>query len=99
MVQGAGPIGLTTLQWARVAGAETLIAVEPDPNRREVALALGADHAVEAGDSAEEFVKDLTSGLGADVVYECAGVAPALPLIASFIPFSTIFSFSSLDNS
>lgn len=78
VVQGAGPIGLTTLQWARVAGAETLIAVEPDPNRREVALALGADHAVEAGDSAEEFVKDLTSGLGADVVYECAGVAPAL---------------------
>ena len=78
VVQGAGPIGLTTLQWARVAGAGTLISVEPDPNRRDVAANLGADYTVEAGDPAQNLVNELTSGLGADVVYECAGVAPAL---------------------
>ena len=78
VVQGAGPIGLTTLQWARVAGAGTLISVEPDSNRRDVASKLGADYTVEAGDPAQNLVNELTSGLGADVVYECAGVAPAL---------------------
>ncbi|MDG2352481.1 MAG: alcohol dehydrogenase catalytic domain-containing protein [Acidimicrobiales bacterium] len=78
VVQGAGPIGLTTLQWAQVAGAETLISVEPDPVRREVASGLGANYTVEAGEPAEELVKEVTAGLGADVVYECAGVSPAL---------------------
>ena len=78
VVQGAGPIGLTTLQWARVAGAETLISVEPDPVRREVASSLGAKYTVEAGEPAQELIKEVTGGLGADVVYECAGVAPAL---------------------
>jgi (R,R)-butanediol dehydrogenase/meso-butanediol dehydrogenase/diacetyl reductase len=78
VVQGAGPIGLTTLQWAQVAGAETLISVEPDPVRREVASGLGANYTVEAGEPAEELVKEVTAGLGADVVYECAGVSSAL---------------------
>ena len=78
VVQGAGPIGLTTLQWARVAGAETLISVEPDRARREVASSLGANYTVEAGEPAQELINEVTGGLGADVVYECAGVAPAL---------------------
>ncbi len=78
VVQGAGPIGLTTLQWARVAGAGILISVEPDPTRREVASSLGADYTVEAGDAAQELINEVTAGLGADVVYECAGVGPAL---------------------
>ena len=84
LVQGAGPIGLTTLQWAQVAGAGTVISVEPDPVRREVALSLGADYAVEAGEKALELVQEVTKGLGADVVYECAGVAPALQSAVDF---------------
>ena len=84
VVQGAGPIGLTTLQWAQVAGAGTVISVEPYPNRREVALSLGADYAVEAGQEAQKLIKEVTKGLGADIVYECAGVAPALQNAVDF---------------
>ena len=42
-VFGLGAIGLITLQLARLAGASTVIALDPLPNRRNLALALGAD--------------------------------------------------------
>ena len=46
VVQGAGPIGLSTLQWVRVAGAGTIVVVEPNEARRDLSLAIGAHHAV-----------------------------------------------------
>ncbi len=73
VVQGAGPIGLGTMQWVRAAGAGVVIVVEPNERRRDLALALGAHHAVAPGDEADDLVKSLTHGLGADIVYECVG--------------------------
>ena len=73
VIQGAGPIGLSTLQWVCVAGAGTIIVVEPNEKRRALSLALGAHHAVDPS-SAKEFISDQTSGLGADIIYECAGI-------------------------
>ena len=73
VIQGAGPIGLSTLQWARVAGAGTIIVVEPNESRRKLSLALGAHHAVDPSESSA-FISDHTMGLGADIVYECAGI-------------------------
>ena len=73
VIQGAGPIGLSTLQWVRVAGAGMIIVVEPNERRRDLSLALGAHHAIDPS-SAMEFISDQTSGLGADIVYECAGI-------------------------
>ncbi len=51
-VFGLGAIGLVALQLARLAGADQVIAVDPLANRREVALALGADMTLDpsAGD-------------------------------------------------
>jgi len=73
VVQGGGPIGLTTLQWARAGGAGRTIVVEPTPHRRELATTLGADVVVAPGPEADALVRDETRGLGADVVYECVG--------------------------
>lgn len=73
VVQGAGPIGLGTLQWVRAAGAGRVIVVEPNPRRQELALLLGAHDAVEPGAAADEVIKAHTHGLGADIVYECVG--------------------------
>ncbi len=78
VVQGAGPIGLSTLQWVRAGGAGTIVAIEPNADRRAMAAALGADHVVEPGAPAAELVLELTHGLGADVVYECAGRPAAI---------------------
>ena len=73
VIQGAGPIGLSTLQWVRVAGAGTIVVIEPNDARRNLSLALGAHHAVSPSE-ATEFISNLTKGLGADIVYECAGI-------------------------
>jgi (R,R)-butanediol dehydrogenase / meso-butanediol dehydrogenase / diacetyl reductase len=73
VIQGGGPIGLGTMQWVRAAGAGVVVVVEPNPQRRDLALALGAHHAVAPGEPCNELVKDLTHGLGADIVYECVG--------------------------
>lgn len=73
VVQGAGPIGLATLQWVRAAGAGRVIVVEPNAQRRALALALGADVASAPGSEATGLVMELTHGLGADIVYECVG--------------------------
>jgi (R,R)-butanediol dehydrogenase / meso-butanediol dehydrogenase / diacetyl reductase len=73
VIQGAGPIGLGTMQWVRAAGAGRVIVIEPSPERRDLARSLGAHHAVAPGDEANQVIQELTHGLGADIVYECVG--------------------------
>jgi len=77
-VVGCGHLGLWMIQGARVAGAERIIAVEPNPERRAVAGKLGATHLVDPGEGDSiERVRELTGGRGADYVLEAAGNADA----------------------
>jgi (R,R)-butanediol dehydrogenase/meso-butanediol dehydrogenase/diacetyl reductase len=78
VVQGAGPIGLLSAQFARAAGAGQVVVVEPSESRRRLARELGVDVAVAPGAEADEQVRTLTRGLGADVVIECAGASALL---------------------
>ncbi|MCL5103997.1 MAG: NAD(P)-dependent alcohol dehydrogenase [Armatimonadetes bacterium] len=79
VVLGAGAIGLSTVQAAKVAGARRIIVSEPIAARRELAIKLGACDAIDplASDAVEE-VKRLTGGRGADAVFECAGDSEAV---------------------
>ena len=77
-VVGCGPIGLLTVQCARIAGAGHVVAVEPDAGRRERALALGADSAFAPGPELREHLNELTGGLRADIAFDCAGVPQTL---------------------
>jgi (R,R)-butanediol dehydrogenase/meso-butanediol dehydrogenase/diacetyl reductase len=77
VVQGAGPIGLLAAQFARAAGAGQVLLVEPSEARRKVGLELGASMAL-TPDEAADAVQAETGGLGADVVFECAGVPSLL---------------------
>jgi len=47
VVFGAGPVGLSAVQGARVKGAARIISVEPIAYRRELAMKLGATHVVD----------------------------------------------------
>ena len=85
VVQGAGPIGLTTVQWARAAGAGEVIVVEPNERRRALAAELGATVTCDVGAEAGQIVRDHTKGLGADIVYECVGRAPAIQSAADLV--------------
>jgi S-(hydroxymethyl)glutathione dehydrogenase/alcohol dehydrogenase len=46
-VVGCGPLGLSAIQGARIAGASTIIAIDPIRVRRELALKVGATHALD----------------------------------------------------
>lgn len=75
VVLGGGPIGLLTLQCARIAGAGTVILVEPQPARRNLGQRLGADRIIDPGaEDAATAVNEWLGQTGADVVYECAGI-------------------------
>jgi len=83
VVLGVGPLGMCFLMKARMLGAGTILAVDLSDYRLSFAKRLGADHVLNAGRTPKEerlqFVKDLTSGRGADMVIECAGVPQAVP--------------------
>ncbi len=80
-VVGAGPMGFLVLLAAKTAGASRLVmtGLRADRDRLKVAASLGA-HTVGADESdPAEAVRDLTRGLGADVVFECAGHPSGVP--------------------
>ena len=73
-ILGAGAIGLSALQAARVAGAKRVIVSEPVKARRALALRLGASEVIDPWtcDAVEEFAR-LTGGYGPEIVIECTG--------------------------
>jgi L-iditol 2-dehydrogenase len=78
-IVGCGPIGLLAVQLARLAGAHTIVAVDPRPHRRALAAELGADHGCGVDDAAD-VVQDATRGHGVDVAVEIAGTDDAVDL-------------------
>ena len=85
VVQGAGPIGLLIAQHARAAGAGRTIVSEPVEARRDAARAVGFAEVFEPGDRFTEAIREATDGLGADVVFECTGVAALLQPSAALV--------------
>jgi NDMA-dependent alcohol dehydrogenase len=73
-VFGAGGVGLSAVIGARLAGAGTVIAVDPLPFKRELAQELGATDTLDPtnGDTAAA-VRELTGGRGADYAFDAAG--------------------------
>lgn len=76
-VVGPGALGLLAVQLARALGAGQVIVVGVAGDEKRLALAreMGADTAVTAveGSDPVQVVRDLTGGLGADLVIEFAG--------------------------
>jgi L-iditol 2-dehydrogenase len=74
VIIGAGPIGLRTLEIAKLSGVSPLIVSEAVDYRLKVAKELGADEVVNPmNEDAVERVRKLTDGNGVDVVYDTAG--------------------------
>jgi S-(hydroxymethyl)glutathione dehydrogenase/alcohol dehydrogenase len=71
-VWGAGGVGLNVVFGARIAQASTIIAVDPDPERRRLATDRGATHTVAPEDTLE-CVEEATGGRGLDYAFETVG--------------------------
>jgi S-(hydroxymethyl)mycothiol dehydrogenase len=73
-VFGCGGVGCAAVAGAKLAGAATIIGVDRDPRKLELARSFGATHTVDAGTTdAVEAVKAATDGNGADVCIEAVG--------------------------
>lgn len=73
-IVGVGGLGHLAIQIARAIGpAPRVIAVDVSKDKLESALALGADHAVEAGADAADRIRELTGGEGAHAVVDLVG--------------------------
>ena len=82
-VFGAGGVGLSAIMAARLAGAETIVAVEPAGSRRALALELGATLALDGRDPAvAQALLDDSHG-GVDYAFVAAGLASLLELAFS----------------
>lgn len=79
MVMGLGLLGMFAVQFCRLSGANPVIAADLNPERRALALKLGADYALDpsAPDFAEQ-VKKLTGGKGVNGCVEVTGISAAM---------------------
>jgi len=74
VILGQGSMGLECMQIARMSGAGLTITVDVRDEACAMSARLGADHALNASTcDVVATIKDLTDGVGADVVFECAG--------------------------
>ncbi|VIO76559.1 Sorbitol dehydrogenase [Bradyrhizobium ivorense] len=79
VVIGPGPIGLLAVAVAKALGASPVILTGTRKKRLAIGQELGADRVININDEdAVSVVKQLTNGIGADYVVECAGTEATL---------------------
>ena len=79
VVIGPGPIGLLAVAVAKALGASPVILTGTRNRRLAIGKELGADRVININDEdAVAVVKQLTGGVGADYVVECAGTEATL---------------------
>lgn len=86
IVIGCGGVGLNAVQGATLAGAKSVIAMDLEPEKLEVAKSFGATHGINpASADVVEQVMAITDGRGADYVFVTVGVKAAIDSAQSFI--------------
>lgn len=88
LVTGAGAIGLPAIQLLKIGGARHITVVQRSEKKMEFALRVGADMgfspSIEVA-TLNEVVKKLYSGIGPEVVFECAGSPLAFELAVGLV--------------
>jgi L-iditol 2-dehydrogenase len=79
-IMGAGAIGLLSGDGARIRGAARIIVIERNPGRVAKAAAMGFETIDPSAGDPVAMVREMTGGLGVDVVLECAGVPATVQL-------------------
>ncbi|RAL17008.1 uncharacterized protein BO97DRAFT_382208 [Aspergillus homomorphus CBS 101889] len=79
LVLGGGPVGIGIVQVLKMQGCQKIIVAELMENRKQLARDYGAAHIVDPRETdTATRVRELTDGVGADVIFDTAGVERAL---------------------
>lgn len=79
-VLGCGGVGLNVIQAAKISGASSIIVIDINEQRLEMAKQFGATHFIKAEKAdtgllkAASEVKSITGGRGADYAFECTAI-------------------------
>lgn len=84
VVMGCGGIGIHAVQGASHRGASAVVAVDPQPLKREMSLKVGATHAFSDITEATEFVRSISNGQGADAAIVATGVRSGQHIAEAF---------------
>ena len=99
MIQGTGGVPLLALQFAKALGATVIVSSKSD-DRLARARALGADHTINYREAPEwaGVVRELTGGMGADLVLDPGGSVTLAQSIRAVRPGGTISVFNALSS-
>lgn len=79
LIVGGGPIGIGVVQVLKIQGAKNIMVAELMESRKRFAREYGATHILDPREvDIALTVRQLTGGIGADVVFDAAGVERAL---------------------
>jgi alcohol dehydrogenase, propanol-preferring len=82
VVIGIGGLGHMAVQILKALSAARVVAIDASASKLELAREIGADEALQAGKDAPAEVRELTGGLGAEVVLDMVGSDSTLKLAA-----------------
>ena len=85
VVIGAGGLGHMAIQILKAITGATVIALDISAEKRAFALEMGADYAFDSNPAAVASVKDLTDGVGANVVLDFVGMQPTIELMPQLV--------------
>jgi len=89
VVIGVGGLGHMGVQILRALSPARIVAVDVSADKLRLAREVGADEAIEAGESAAAEIRELTAGLGAELVVDMVGSDDSIALAAAVSRFES----------
>ncbi|MEI7626371.1 MAG: zinc-binding dehydrogenase [Actinomycetota bacterium] len=97
---GAGGVGTIAIQLAKRWGAGRVIATASSPEKRALALELGADVALDSNsEDLKQALQDANDGAKVDIVLEMTGGATFDASLAALAPFGRLITYGSASRS
>jgi alcohol dehydrogenase len=85
VIVGAGPIGLAAITTAQLYSPSHIVAIDLAQPRLDAAKQFGADLVASPREDVAGMIRDLTGGLGADVVIEAVGIPETFELCTTLV--------------
>jgi 2-desacetyl-2-hydroxyethyl bacteriochlorophyllide A dehydrogenase len=85
LIIGAGPIGLSAIEFVRLTGARMIVMDLSQPRLEFCTTKMGVHEAITPSDEVEKQLKDLTGGAGPDVVIDATGNGKSMSAAFGYI--------------
>lgn len=89
VVIGIGGLGHMAVQIIRALSPAQIVAVDTSPDKLRLAREVGADEALESGEGTAEAIRELTAGLGAELVIDMVGAGETMALASQLVRFQS----------